>query len=73
MDVYIHDVRMQLKLAVASLNRRLTYLEDRPKGIIMRRNQITHTRVLLSLVTEAKALADHDPEEWYEEGEELPF
>lgn len=73
MDEFLNDVRVQLKLAHASLKQREARLEARAVGYIMRRNQLAHTRALIALVEEVQLIASHEPEEWWEDEESVPF
>lgn len=73
MDIHLQVARSNLKLAEMALQERLKKIAARPKGMILRRNQATHTLAMLSLIAEIILISSHDPETWWENDDPVPF
>lgn len=72
-DIYIRQMRGQLRLVQLIAFERLKWCEGLPVGHILRNNWIKHTQALIGLLEVASGLAAHDPLVWYEDDPELPL
>lgn len=73
MDIYLKQVRSQLRLCEMILEERLKWAEKYPQGWVLRGNWILHTNSMLVLVRELQKVAGHDPQDWYKEDAAAPF
>lgn len=73
MDIYLISVRNHLKLVARMLDARLAEEQQRPVGMLLRHNRISHTKAMQGLVGVVREMARHDPEEWWADDEDHPF
>lgn len=72
-DVYLTSIQQHLKLVHKLLEHRRAWYSNQPKGLLMRNNQIAHTQAMLGLVAVLRGMAAHDPLDWWEDDDGVPF
>ncbi len=72
-DVSLAAVRSHLKLCHKLLQHRLISIEHQPKGMVLRNNQIKHTQTMLGLLAVLRGMVAHDPLDWWEDHDDVPF
>lgn len=72
-DKHLNAVRSHLSLCRKLLNFRLIEAEQLPVGILIRNNRIKHTQTMLGLLSVLRGMAAHDPLNWWDNDDEVPF
>lgn len=72
-DTNLNAARQHLSLVRKLLHVRLAAVENQPVGTLIRKNQIAHTRAMLGLLAVLRGMAAHDPLQWWDENDDIPF
>lgn len=72
-DASLNAVQSHLSLCHKLLKVRLAAVTNQPKGNLLRNNQIAHTQAMIGLLGVLRGMARHDPLDWWDDNEDVPF
>lgn len=73
MDYRIAAVRSYLRLAHQAALEHYKMVDKKPRGYLLRENQLRHASAVVALIEDVMGIAGHDPDSLYHVDEEHPF